>query len=109
MSRSSIVIILAGVVFCGSSVAIERSTYTKITAKIKYTEVKRVNDKDKYLVYTDKGVYENTDSLSFLKTNSSDIHNKILDNKGKICTLGVVGYRISVISTYPNIIDFNCN
>lgn len=57
----------------------------------------------KYLVYTDKGVFENTDDLFMAKWNSSDFHSKLL--KGGKFKVSVVGYRLPFLSLYPNIYE----
>jgi len=59
----------------------------------------------KYLVFTDKGVFENTDSLLGWKFNSSDIHAFIKD---KACyKANVYGWRIPFLSKYPNILTLD--
>ena len=56
-----------------------------------------------HLVYTDKGVYTNKDSLSFLKFRSSDIYNQL--RAGGTYNCKVAGWRIGFFSMYRNIID----
>lgn len=56
----------------------------------------------KYLVFTDKETFENTDTLFYLKYNSSDVHSKLSD--GKTYKLKVYGFRIPFLSMYRNII-----
>jgi len=57
------------------------------------------------LVYTDKGVYENTDSLFFVKYRSSDVFNQL--QTGHSYTCRVAGWRVGFLSYYKDII--NCN
>lgn len=57
----------------------------------------------KYLIYTDKGVFECTDSWLFFKFNSSDIYSKLKD--GKTYKVHVAGWRIQFFSSYKNIIS----
>ena len=45
-----------------------------ITSTVKEKEVKRYGGKDKYLIFTDKEVFENTDSWIELKFNSSNLY-----------------------------------
>lgn len=55
-----------------------------------------------YLVFTDKGVLKNSDSILNLKFNSSDMHSEL--NPGNVYNLKTVGIRSGVGSFYPNII-----
>lgn len=54
-----------------------------------------------YLIYTDKGVFRNTDASLFLKFNSSDIYGEL--TVGNTYKLGVYGKRSRIFTTYPNI------
>ena len=58
--------------------------------------------KSKYLIFTDKGVYENADSLLQGKWDSSDMYNSL--EIGKQYKVEVRGYRIPFLSMYQNII-----
>lgn len=58
----------------------------------------------KYLIFTDMGVFENTDSMLQGKFNSSDYQNKI--KIGNTYRFKVNGYRIPFLSTYQNILGF---
>ena len=70
-------------------------------------KTERVTDKDgktsRYLVFTDKGVFENTDSLFYLKYHSSDIYNQLASGKKYECK--TVGWRVPFFSSYRNIIE----
>lgn len=57
----------------------------------------------KYLVFTENEVFENTDSWTFLKFNSSDIQNKF--ELKKTYKVKVAGWRIPFLSMYRNIIE----
>lgn len=57
----------------------------------------------KYLVFTDKGVYQNTDSLIEGKWNSSDVYGKI--REGECYRLETYGWRVQFLSWYPNIVS----
>ncbi len=57
----------------------------------------------KYLIFTDKGVYENTDALWHGKWNSSDVYNKIATKK--TYEARTYGWRMPFFSVYPNILD----
>lgn len=55
----------------------------------------------KYLVFTDKGVFKNTDSILIWKFNSSDIYGEI--SKGDKMKIKYYGWRVPFFSIYPNI------
>ena len=55
-----------------------------------------------YMIYTDNGVFRNDDSFWHLKYNSSDVYG-LLD-KGKYYDIKVYGWRIPILSMYPNIV-----
>lgn len=59
----------------------------------------------KYLVYTDQGTFENTDSLFWGKWNSSDLHGELHD--GRTYHLDYYGWRVPFLSMYPNIVTAN--
>lgn len=57
----------------------------------------------KYLIFTDKGTFENTDSLLRGKFDSSDVYGRI--QKGQRYDFTVQGFRQPIFSMYPNIIE----
>jgi len=54
------------------------------------------------LVYTDKGTFENVDSIFPWKQNSSDLYGQLLT--GKKWTCEVAGWRAGFLSNYPDLI-----
>jgi Protein of unknown function (DUF1523) len=80
-----------------------------VTFTVNKTE--RVMSKDgnssKYLIFTDKGVFENTDTFWYWKFNSSDIYGDM--RNGNTYTAHVYGWRIQFLSMYPNVISANSN
>lgn len=56
-----------------------------------------------YLVFTDQGVYKDTDSVFFLKFNSSDLYDQLAVGKTYRCTS--TGARIPVLSSYRNLLS----
>lgn len=66
--------------------------------------IKRYKDTDKYLIFTDKGVFEVTDSLIIMRFNSSDFYGSI--EIGKTYNFNVRGYRVPILSMYQNIENF---
>lgn len=57
----------------------------------------------RYLVYTDKGTFEDTDSTWYSKYNSSDVYGQI--GAGKTYKAHVYGTRNTFLSWYPNILS----
>lgn len=84
---------------------------TTVTFKIKTLErvVKKSGDSvdSYYLVYTDKGVYKNSDNLLYFKFNSADLQNNLIGAKmyHRPVTVRVVGWRVPLFSMHKNIIS----
>lgn len=99
---------IAGLVIMGlvavSGLAYQHGTCCEnVTFTVNKAERVVKDDSSKYLIFTDKGVYENTDALWHWKWNSSDIYNKIA--AGKTYEARTYGWRMPFFSTYPNILD----
>ena len=77
-----------------------------VTAVVTKTETKRGTSEDKYLIFTEGEVFENTDSLLRLKFNSSDVYGQIAAEK--TCTFLVNGWRFRLLSMYRNILEADC-
>lgn len=60
----------------------------------------------KYLIYTDREVFENVDTLWELKWDSSDLYGKI--QKGQVCNFTVTGFHIPFLGSYRNILTADC-
>lgn len=82
------------------------STKDKVEFVVKKQEVFYKHEEPKYLVFTDKEVFENTDSIFAWKFDSSDIQSKL--EPGKKCIAKVVGIRIPMASSYRNILEADC-
>lgn len=67
-------------------------------------EKERITTRDSgyYLVFTDGEVFENADSLLFMKFGSSDLYSKL--KKGETYTVRVAGWRVPFLSMYRNIL-----
>ena len=61
------------------------------------------NIEDKYMIFSNDEVFENTDSWLFIKFNSSDVQGKL--EVGKTYNVKVTGWRIPFLSQYRNIIS----
>lgn len=73
------------------------------TVDVTGTMAKRYEDHDKYLIFTDQGVFENTDTLAYVKFDSSDLQAKLM-RPGKFEVV-YYGFRIPFFSSYPNIVS----
>jgi hypothetical protein len=75
---------------------------------IKDKQISTESDKAKgkvvstYLIYTDHGVFRNDDAGWFMKYNSSDVYGNL--DKGVRYRMKVYGWRIPILSMYPNIV-----
>lgn len=100
------VILILIVVGCGVSVyGLVNKDHVRITVRDKQTKVSCSDGdcKDKYLIYTDHGVYEDTDNLLQLKFNSSDLYGDLQEGHTYDCT--VVGFRLPFFSSYKNLLS----
>lgn len=57
----------------------------------------------KYLVYTDKEVFKNTDAPLHGKFNSSDLYAKLDEGKTYVCKVN--GIRVAFFSSYRNLLE----
>lgn len=76
-----------------------------IETKINDLQIKRYGKKDKYLVFTDAGVFENTSAWYRGKWSSSDFQNKLVALKGKNVKLKKYGRRVQLLHWYENLIS----
>lgn len=77
-----------------------------VTAVVTDKDIKRYEDRDKYLVFTNTkdgkpATFEITDSIYPFRYNSSDLYGAI--EVGGTYDFEVRGYRIPILSMYPNI------
>lgn len=82
------------------------STINKREVTVTVQDKERVCDSNrncKYLIFTDGGTFENTDTLLNGKFDSSDVYGRI--DEGKTYTFKVAGFRQGILSMYPNIIE----
>jgi len=99
------------VLLFGGSAALHFGTIDTVTG-VEVTEKERITTKSgdrvtsKYLIFTDREVFENTDSFLAFKFNSSDSYGRI--KVGQVCTFKVTGFRIPFLSSYRNILEARC-
>jgi hypothetical protein len=74
----------------------------KITVKKTERIVSPDGKSSKYLIYAEDGVYENTDNILRMKFNSSDIYGQLQNGKTYMCD--TYGWRVPLLSIYPNIV-----
>jgi hypothetical protein len=100
----ALVLVFAGVILAGLSKPFIKEDIRSVTISEKGERCKS-RDSCKYMFYTDKGVFQNTDSIVNWKWNSADFYNDI--KVGKTYDLRVSGYRIApVLSWFPNVVEF---
>lgn len=97
--------VVAIVLLCMFGLNIFKSLATHRNETITINKTERIaEDKSaRYLVFTNKGVYENTDSFWNGKFNSSDLYNQL--EAGKTYECDVIGWRNGFFSWYPNLIS----
>ena len=92
-----VLFITLGLPFC------TRFAEDNITITITDKDIKRSgSEDDKYLIYTDNGTYEITDTIAYWRWDSSDLYGSIQVGETYNCT--VAGWRIPLLSEYQNII-----
>jgi hypothetical protein len=84
----------------------ETVSNVKITGKERITVNSGEGTHSKYLIFTNQEVFENTDTILFLKYNSSDIYGAIQPDQ--TCEFRVVGWRVPFLSMYRNIVSARC-
>lgn len=94
---------VVGVLATAGWVVILRSTATDVTFRVssKTYHAGSGSSSGQYLVFTNRGVFSDADSLEFWKFNSSDIYGQLRD--GHTYTCQVSGWRVPFLSWYRNI------
>lgn len=97
-----IVAVIGIIIFSKSIVLSQKNTIVaKIQEKERVVTGSGNSIESKYLIFTDKGVFENSDEALLGKFNSSDIYGSL--KIGSTYKLTVYGYRIQFLSMYQNI------
>jgi hypothetical protein len=79
-------------------------TQEEVTFTVSEKSVKKYDNDDKYLVFTEEGeVFQVTDELLLLHFNASDLYGQLKD--GGTYTVVVCSWRIPLFSKYRNIIE----
>ena len=74
-----------------------------VTVTVTDKGIKRYDDVDKYLIYTNETTYQIADSFIDGNWDSSDLYGSIV--VGETYTFTTRGYRVGFFSMYPNIIE----
>lgn len=77
----------------------------RVVTRVIDTQVKRYDDRDKYLIFTDDGVFENTDAWYRGKFRSSDLQRDAMKLKGKKSEIQKYGWRFGPFSWYENVLS----
>ena len=85
----------------------EKTIEVMVTEKERITTGRGKTIDSKFLVYTEGGVFENTDSWLYFKFNSSNVQNEL--KVGESYMVRVAGWRIPLFSWYKNIIGITFN
>ena len=104
-TKAAAVVVVGGLVVGAGAVGKSYFSADTIETTIKTTDIKRSGDSDKYLIFTEDGVFQNTDAWHRLKFSSSDLQNEIKDNVGKRVEIKKYGWRFGPFSMYENIVD----
>lgn len=98
-------LILSIVVFVSIAVATIHEYFKEDTITVTIFDKERIRrlHSSKYLIFTDKGVYRNSDSFLKMKFRSSDMYGRLHLNEQYEIT--VYGWRVPLLSLYRNIVE----
>lgn len=88
--------------FAGSAVY-QYGNVHNVTFKVNDKVSHQSGNSSTYLIYTDKGVYSDSDSVLHGKFNSSDVYGQL--QRGHTYDCKVHGHRVHVMSWYENILS----
>lgn len=97
--------LIVGVVWFSAYQASERTLDTVVTGKERVCETTSDGSDCKYLVFTDDGTFKVTDGYTGsggIRFSSSDLYGQIEEGPA---TLTVIGWRVPIFSSYPNIVE----
>lgn len=96
---AAILVVIIGLGYVNSIYFNQQTKTCLVTGK----ESVNLQDGHQYRVYTDCGTYTIKDNLNLFRFNSADLYGSIIQNKTYNIHSG--GYRLSFLSTFPNIIS----
>lgn len=101
-----IALIIGGIVFTISGYGNKQTIKTKVTGKERIvTDNGNGGIESYYLIYTEAGSLKLEDEMLYGNFNSSDWYGQI--KVDSTYTFNTVGYRIGIMSEYPNIVKFS--
>ena len=103
MKINNIVYAVAGVILVGSVGIASHLSKDEVTFTVKDKERVVKNEDSYYLVFTDKGVFKNSDAFWQLKFDSSEVQNQLV--RGNTYTCSKNFWRVPLFSMYENLID----
>lgn len=95
--------VIVGLLAIPALIAYNTDEFVTFTVEEKERITSRDNTDSKYLIFTDKGVYQNTDTIWYFKFNSSDVYGEL--KAGETYDAHVYGFRVPFFSWYKNIIS----
>jgi hypothetical protein len=99
-----VIFIVGGVIFTVGGYQNKQSIKTKVIDKERITQKSGSNIESFYLIYTEAGTFKLEDELFYGNFNSSDWYGQI--RKDSTYTFETIGYRVGILSSYPNIVNF---
>lgn len=84
----------------------KESVTAVVSGKERIVQSSGESTSSKYLIFTDKETFENTDTLWAMKFSSADLYGQI--REGETCTFKVTGFRIPFFSSYRNVLSADC-
>lgn len=99
-----IVLLIVSVIFTMSSYSNKQIIKTKVLDKERITTSDNGQISSYYLIFTDAGPLKLEDELFYGNFNSSDWYGQL--HKDSTYTFHTIGFRIGLLSEYPNIIKF---
>lgn len=101
LTGCAVAVVLALVLAC--PIAYRASGTDAATIKVVKLEQVKKTSHGKYLVFAEGEVFEITDSVMFLRWDSSDLYGRM--EAGKTYRVRVAGWRVPVLSWYRNILS----
>jgi hypothetical protein len=103
--RPLVLIIITAILSFNFFIAYGTDKYVKFTVTDKERIVNNTSEgsSSKYIIFTNRGTFENTDTVFYWKWNSSDLYSSI--KKDKTYIAHVYGFRVGFLSLYQNIIS----
>lgn len=99
-----IVVFIVGIVFNIAKFSNKETFTTRVTDKERIVESNGEKVDSYYLIYTEDGTYMLEDEPFYGNFRSSDWYGKIkVDSTYEFTT---IGWRIGILSEYPNIVEF---